>query len=49
MPNNIVIAQADAPAEAGIEAQVETQIQDLVNEMKGFISYWSPATTGTMG
>jgi len=34
MPNNIVIAQADAPAEAGIEAQVQSQVQELVNEIR---------------
>jgi hypothetical protein len=34
MPNNIVIAQADAPAEAGIEAQVQAQVQELVNEIR---------------
>ena len=34
MPNNIVIAQADAPAEAGIEAQVRSQVEELVNEIQ---------------
>jgi alkanesulfonate monooxygenase SsuD/methylene tetrahydromethanopterin reductase-like flavin-dependent oxidoreductase (luciferase family) len=47
-----VVEQIKPYAEAGATRIILPYVgasDDLVNEMKGFISYWSPATTGAMG
>jgi 5,10-methylenetetrahydromethanopterin reductase len=47
-----VVEQIKPYAEAGATRIILPYVaasDDLVNEMKGFISYWSPATTGATG